>query len=168
MRTLIERFLAKVDIRGDDECWPWTGAVYNKGKKERLDRLGRYGRFCIENVEGKTRTRGAHKQAYMLAYGEIPDGMVVRHTCDNPICCNPKHLVLGTHKDNMDDMNTKGRCRYLSGENHGSTKFSDEQIKEIRRRCKAGESKTKLASEFSMSQSYVCLLAQDKFRKEAH
>ena len=71
-------------------CWTWTGKRYPTG----------YGRF------GK---HYAHRVAYELAYGPIPEGMHVCHSCDNPPCCNPAHLWIGTPKDNMQDRERKGR-----------------------------------------------------------
>jgi len=93
-KTLEERFWSKVDVRGPDECWPWRAARYENG----------YGQFYVGNKHG-----GAHRMAYYLATGEKPE--VVRHTCDNPPCCNPKHLLGGTHADNAHDREERGRGR---------------------------------------------------------
>ena len=92
--TLIkmERFWNKVDKT--DDCWNWTASKNIQG----------YGYF---RFDGKMRK--AHRMAWLLVNGEIPDGMCVCHTCDNPGCVNPIHLWLGTNQDNMDDMNNKGR-----------------------------------------------------------
>jgi len=89
----IERFWSKVDVRGRDECWEWQ-ASGSKG----------YGRLMMDGV-----TWGAHRLAFTLVKGRIPDGMCVLHSCDNPPCCNPAHLFIGTHADNMRDMAKKGR-----------------------------------------------------------
>jgi hypothetical protein len=86
-----ERFLEKVDKRAADECWLWTGCCDTAG----------YGRA------GK-RER-AHRIAYQIAHGPLPDGVLVRHTCDNPPCCNPGHLRLGSFADNTRDMVERGR-----------------------------------------------------------
>lgn len=88
------RFWAKVDRRGPDECWPWSGSRKPRG----------YGHFIIGR-----RDHNAHRLAYELANGPITDGMHVLHSCDNPPCCNPAHLFLGTHTDNMHDMRLKSR-----------------------------------------------------------
>lgn len=86
-----DRFWAKVDRRGDDECWPWLGAISTQG----------YGRA------GK---RGyAHRLAYELAVGSIPDELEIRHACDNPPCCNPAHLSVGERWENVRDMLVRGR-----------------------------------------------------------
>ncbi len=86
-----ERFWAKVDVRSEDECWPWLGCFSSTG----------YG------SSGKTDR--SHRLAYMIANGPIPSGMVVRHSCDFKPCCNPNHLILGTHGDNSRDMVERGR-----------------------------------------------------------
>lgn len=90
-------FWSKVDIKEVDECWN-----YKKNRKS----LSRYGTFVTEN--GKI---GAHRFAYESATGKIiPKGLYVLHTCDNPLCCNPKHLYCGTQEDNGRDMQLRNRA----------------------------------------------------------
>ena len=92
-----ERFWPKVDKRGPDECWPWTASRNVTG----------YGKF---SVGGKGGWINASRAAWGFANGApAPEGMLVCHRCDNPPCCNPAHLFLGTPKDNMRDMIAKGR-----------------------------------------------------------
>ncbi len=74
---------------------------------------------------GKGKIRG-NRIIYTLFYGEIPPGMVVMHTCDNPHCINPEHLKLGTHKENMADRQQKGRTK--TGSDHCKAKLTDEQV----------------------------------------
>ncbi len=93
---LEKRFWPKVKRNSPDECWPWIGAEHGNG----------YGGI---SVLGKSTP--AHRVAYALANGEPPGAMFVLHRCDNPRCCNPSHLFLGTHQDNMDDMVRKDRVR---------------------------------------------------------
>lgn len=81
------------------ECWEWQGTRLPSG----------YGRIGIAG-KGQGVTDLTHRVAYRIANGEIPPGMEVCHTCDNPPCCNPDHLFLGTHADNMRDMSAKGRA----------------------------------------------------------
>ena len=105
-------FWGWVKAASDDECWEWTGA-----------RKGRYG-------YGRYRGKNAHRTAYELSKGTIPAGMLVRHSCDNPPCCNPRHLLLGTHKDNTSD--AIKRNRLAMGERHGKTKLTAEIVAYIR------------------------------------
>lgn len=94
--------------RPENECWPWAGATHNKG----------YGNI---GIDGRTTT--THRLAYSLAIGPIPDGMHVLHRCDNPPCCNPEHLFLGTNRDNHADKIAKGR--QASGDRSGSRLHPD-------------------------------------------
>lgn len=96
VRLVEDRFWEKVDRRGPDECWEWQGARNSKGYGE----LGR--------AKGK-KNEYAHRLAYRIHYGSISEGMFVLHRCDNPPCCNPRHLFEGTPQDNTDDMIAKGR-----------------------------------------------------------
>lgn len=95
------RFWSLVDRRlNPAACWPWKAAKAVKG----------YGRFKVDG-----RLESSHRYAYAIANDGIPDGpghhgFVVRHTCDNPACCNPAHLVLGEQRDNVLDMHERGRA----------------------------------------------------------
>lgn len=95
-RPLAERFWEKVDKSGD--CWLWTG---------RPDGRMGYGRIR-EGVAGSA-TLLAHRVAWELAFGPVPAGLDVCHTCDIPLCVRPDHLFLGTTLDNMADAKAKGR-----------------------------------------------------------
>lgn len=123
------RFWKYVEKRGPDECWPWKGTMSEKGP---------YG-YGVLNV--KHAIFLAHRISYALCNGD-PSGLCVCHSCDNPPCCNPAHLFLGTQIDNMLDMNKKGRhasgeflkARLHSprGEQHGNSKLTAAQVSMIR------------------------------------
>ena len=87
-------FLAKVASALDDECWLWTGAVGGD----------RYGRF-----QWNGRTRMAHHVSWEMFVGLVPEGLVVMHRCDVPLCVNPAHLAVGTQSENILDCVAKGR-----------------------------------------------------------
>lgn len=132
------RFWNLVATGDPQECWEWQGGRFPSG----------YGRV----MERKTPFL-AHRFAYSSANGEIPDGLVVRHSCDNPPCCNPNHLLLGTHKDNMGDALERGRT--ARGERSGSAVLTDGEVKELRRRRSGGESISQLAREKKMSRAAI-------------
>jgi hypothetical protein len=96
--TIEERFWEKVIKTG--ECWLWTGARHRK----HWDSVG-YGVMGINK-----KNVFAHRLSYELHHGTIPTGMLVRHTCDNSLCVNPDHLILGTDADNAQDKVDRGRA----------------------------------------------------------
>ena len=89
-------FWGRVDRRGADECWPWTGLRLPWG----------YGSLRLRGHKSPSR---AHRLMYEFKHGPIPVGQCVCHRCDNPRCVNPAHLFLGTQTDNLRDMRDKGR-----------------------------------------------------------
>lgn len=119
---LIRRFWSKVDVRTSLECWNWKASTQSKG----------YGSFGVS----AGRTQLAHRIAYMLEVGDIPEGLLVRHKCDNRLCCNPKHLELGTIADNNHDSVMRGRN--AKGERSGRAKLMDKEIVQIREDYKNG------------------------------
>ncbi len=150
-RPIAARFWAKVDKRGPDECWPWTGWT-NKG----------YGRICA-GMRGPYLY--SHRVSYELNVGPIPEGLGVLHRCDNPPCCNPSHFFLGTRADNNADMVAKGRNRSLGscGEDSGNARLSAETVLKIRA---ADGSHTQIAKQFGVSRSHI--VAIRKRRRWAH
>jgi len=113
-----EEFWALVVKCGPDECWVWKGHCRTSG----------YGHFTINY-----RSYRAHRLAYLFAYRHLGRRDIVRHSCDNPPCCNPKHLVVGTNKENTRDMLNRGRCNPPVGMRSASSKLCDYQILEIRK-----------------------------------
>jgi HNH endonuclease len=91
-------FWARIDIRGPDECWPWKAG-------KRMSAEGR--NYGVAFFEG--RHEQAHRVAFRLTHGYWPSNG--RHSCDNPPCCNPAHILDGTHADNMNDKVARGRTR---------------------------------------------------------
>jgi hypothetical protein len=110
-----EYFWSKIDKRGPDDCWEWQASRSRKG----------YGIAPLGH-----KSRSAHRVAWEITYGPIPDGLHVLHTCDNPACCNCAHLFLGTNADNVADRVHKGRGH--KGQNHTRAKFTENQIRAIR------------------------------------
>lgn len=98
--SLRERFMSKVNIpSGDpDACWEWRGALMRNG----------YGSIHLEGADGGTMY--AHRCAWLLVYGQIDNGVIIRHRCDNKRCVRPTHLEAGTHADNMRDMAVRDRA----------------------------------------------------------
>jgi hypothetical protein len=96
------RFWENTGVNDGNRCWDWHGTKDEKG----------YGR-----ISWRTQTIKAHRVAYEMRYGPIPDGFVICHTCDNPNCVNPNHLFADTQKANMQDASRKGRLNPKSLEN---------------------------------------------------
>lgn len=146
--SLEERFWShvKIDSQG---CWVWTGRTVRKG----------YGVICVDGKEVRV-----HRFAYERFNGPIPRGkgtgaqeIVVMHTCDNPACVNPRHLVLGTTAANNRDRALKGRSAKLRGSENPFHKLTEAEVREIRRlRDEHGWSLKALAERFGISQSQVC------------
>ena len=142
-----ERFWSKVDKTG--ECWLWRGW-------QRSD-YG-YGGFGVKQ-RGRWRSINAHRMAYLLEYGEVPDDLEVCHRCDIPNCVNPKHLFLGTHEENMQDAVAKGRLDN-SGERNGRGKLRKEEVIEIRSRHL--EPVKNLAADYKLKVVQVYRILQNK------
>ncbi len=114
--SLENRFLDKVSPEPMSGCWIWTGNISKYG----------YGYLSINDKNVR-----AHRCSYSLFVGEIPKDLYVCHTCDLRCCVNPRHLFLGTQRDNMKDMVAKGRASRVIGaigENHSSAKL---KIKDV-------------------------------------
>lgn len=135
------RFWSKADMSGD--CWVWTASLSTAG----------YGRFKVRSYSSEA----AHRVAYALANQVHPKGMLVLHSCDNPKCVNPKHLRLGTAKDNMDDMFSRKRNKSpdQSGANNGNSKLTEIQVLAIKGMIAEGRKNTHIAPEFGVTHQLI-------------
>lgn len=141
----IAEFWARTERSG--ECLLWTGKRSGKG----------YGRVYING-----RFAAAHRVAYEIANGAIPDGMLIRHTCDTPPCVEPTHLLVGTQLDNMRDKMERGRHRVQFGESHYRTSLTDEQVTEIRRMRADGFSFKSISDKIGASPTGVAAIANGR------
>lgn len=113
---------------------------------------------------GRYRCESAHRVSYRFSKGVFDKKLYVLHKCDNPSCVNPEHLFLGTAKDNYEDSKVKGRNS--KGDNHGSTKLSDKQVKNIRELWKLGiYKKIDLGLLFSITNGHIGKIINNKIRK---
>lgn len=146
------RFWARVAPPNADGCRLWQGRL-QRNRRNRDEQL--YGAF---DVPGRRRNKAklAHRVAYELTHGAIPDDKQVLHSCDTPLCCEPTHLFLGTHADNMADMVAKGRKPSRRGERNGRAKLTQADVDAIRARYtgRFGE-KAALAREYGVSKTVI-------------
>lgn len=145
-----EHFWNRIKIGLNDQCWEWQKAKSRFG----------YGWLTWNGV-----CTGAHRIAWVLTNGEIPEGMCVLHKCDNPPCCNPNHLFLGTRADNCADMRKKGRDKYVGkpGEANSQAKLSKEDVIRIRMIYKRGViTQRMIAAEYGITRESVKDILQGK------
>lgn len=159
------RFWTRVDrTGGPSSCWEWTGPIVHNGLP--------YGQLGHGGM--------AHRFAWTLLVGKIPEGLLVLHRCDNPPCCNPAHLFLGTQKDNRRDCRDKGRTakgsangvQFYLARNPAPTegkrqkaKITPTQRTEIQYRFAAGGiTKAALARDYGLSTAHVCNLINGRSR----
>lgn len=140
---------------GEDECWLWTG---NKSP------------FGYGEMEVAGTTYRAHRLVYELA-NNVPlpriskfsaDSQIVMHSCDNPGCCNPKHLFLGSPKQNIDDMVRKGRRHNFDGERGQRAKLTNAQANEVRELCKQRLPQKDIAKQYGISVPTVSSIKWNK------
>ena len=146
---IAERFWSWVDVGEPDQCWPSRGCL--RGASGHV------------NFQANGKGNYAHRVAWELTHGPVPDGLHVLHHCDNPPCCNPAHLFLGTHADNMADMAAKGRYRVIPqpGERNPQAKLTEPEVVTIRRRYAAGGiSQAALAREYGVSPALVGMIVR--------
>lgn len=137
-------------VLASEACWVWTGA---------RDRHG-YGRISCQRG-AVWRPRFAHRVSWELHRGQIPDGMCVLHRCDNTSCVNPGHLFLGTQRDNVQDMDNKGRrvVRVRTGAEHSMAKLSEADALAILRSTAKG---VLLAREYGVTPALVSAIRKRK------
>jgi hypothetical protein len=150
------RLRRRVQPGQPDECWEWPGARDKKGYGVLQYRSG-----------GITRGMKAHRIAWEAVNGPIPDGLCVCHHCDNPPCCNPAHLFLGTYTDNNRDRAAKGRTVCPRGECSRFAKLTVEQVQELRRLRAEGWKLKHLASRYGVTETAVSLIARGKAWRHA-
>ena len=145
-----KRFWEKVFIPdGENACWEWLASKSFDG----------YGKIYYKGMG-----TSAHRVSWMIANGSIPGKLCVLHHCDNPECCNPKHLFLGTRGDNVHDAMKKGRRADMRGENAGSSKLTANQVLAIREEYKTMEVKSQnaLARKYGVTQANIWYILHRK------
>lgn len=140
-KTVAEEFWELVCVGKPDECWKWISYTDDGG----------YGRYHNKKFKNKSGNQKAHRLAWIYTNGKIPEGLKVLHHCDNPPCCNPKHLFLGTQTDNVIDMVIKKR--HMRGVNQIDAKLNSMQVKEARLLRKRGYMIKEIAALYELSDS---------------
>jgi hypothetical protein len=135
-KATIMRFRTKFKSGNEDDCWEWEGCT----------RHG-YGAFSYQDMLYR-----AHRISYTINKGEIPDGILVLHKCDNKACVNPNHLFLGDQVDNIKDMFNKNRANRISGEGNHNAKLSDSDVLLIRQSISSAYT---LSRKLGVSEVYI-------------
>jgi hypothetical protein len=135
---MLEKLLSRTVPEGD--CLLWSGCLNTDG-------------YPRASVRGNANVK-VHRMVYELATGINPEGRCVRHTCDNPRCINPKHLVLGTVRDNMTDRTVRERG--------ARNKLTSSQVREIRALYSDGWSQARLAEKFSVNYRTIHYVVKGK------
>jgi len=149
----IDRFWSKVDKKSENECWNWLAGIKTKGG---------YGGFYINQIKN---TASCHKISFILEHNfdweDLTKGIVVRHSCNNPQCVNPKHLKLGTCKDNSQDMVKAGNS--MAGIKNRKSKLNNKEVKEIRKKWITGKyTQRQLADQHNMTDSSISAIVNNK------
>ena len=142
-RPFEERFWAKVEVRGPDDCWEWTATKVGNG----YGQISRGGRVV-----------SAHRVSWELQFGPIPEGLCILHHCDHPSCVNPTHLFLGTHADNARDRDKKGRDNQANkarGEDQWNSKLTEKNVHQTRRWLAEGWTHRNIAEVLGVSRRAI-------------
>jgi hypothetical protein len=154
-------FWDRVNQGDKDACWEWVGLA-KVGPKNPAP----YGMLGWRGKHSR-----AHRVAYEITNGPIPAGAMVLHRCDNSLCCNPKHLYLGNHAQNMRDMVARNRRKGVGrGEKNGRAKLTQEQANEIRAAYAGGaRSQQSIADQYGISQFAVSqIIANKRYRNDSN
>mgnify|MGYP001585025830 CR=1 FL=1 len=146
-----DRFWAKVEQGKPNTCWEWKGSRNEDG----YGRVRRNGKVYL-----------AHRIAFYLSNDRLPSECVI-HTCDNPACCNPQHLIAGTRIDNNADRHHKGRSRGPKGENHPKAKLTITEVRQLRAEHGTGSSAYALAKRFGISKQSALAIVHRRHWKDA-
>lgn len=136
-----KRFWSHVDRTSPLGCWPWIASKHRNG----------YGAFSTSR-DGRVRHWRAHRFARLLGHGRFDEALLVCHRCDNPSCCNPGHLFLGSHADNIRDCARKGRLNRPRGERHSQAKLTWSVVRVIRESADPGVT---LARRFGITNTMI-------------
>lgn len=144
-QSLEERLFGRAKV-SESGCWEWQNAKFKHG----------YGKIGVNGRADYT-----HRVAYRLVKGQIPDKMLVMHTCDNKICINPDHLTIGSCQDNVDDMIAKGRA------GRGCSKLTIEKAREIRLLYATGQyTQNELGEKFGVTFGNISCIVLNKSWRE--
>ena len=151
--SITKRFIRKIDICSDEECWLWMASKFVSG----------YGQFRLNG-----RLVRAHRVAYFLRHGNLPlydnkgESLFVCHRCDIKLCCNPSHLFLGTTQDNTEDSVLKNRRADMTGMKNPSACLSERQVWEIRLMLAKGITQKRIAECYNVVQTTITKISTGK------
>lgn len=132
-----------------DDCLVWSFSTDTRG----------YGHLRLK-VSGRWKTIRAHRYSWELSNGPIPEGLCVLHRCDVRVCVNPKHLFLGTYKDNRQDCIKKKRAPIFYGSRNPNSIISEADVVAIREALKGGNTAREVARRFKMSRVQILKIKQ--------
>lgn len=149
--TVDVKFWSNVAVVGENKCWPWMGRRVGNG----------YGKLKRNGKDWR-----ANRYVWLITHGDVPSNKYVCHKCDNPKCCNPSHLFLGTAKENTADMVAKHRAGRMLGEKNHRSKLNSDAVRAIRDRVTNGEKQIDLCREYGISPATISVIVNQKTWKE--